>query len=272
MSGMIRTLLAAGGLLTLLAIVWILWSRSQSELHHSLGPSEGWTTERSAVPDDPGGSLRSPRQVRILLESSAGTKSREPQVLARLADLGPLSESEARWVRDRLREIETEKLDQLSSRRDQTQTSVAMLEEADLVLAMQTARAAAEALSLGSYTATAPDAPAPSLALPASEVVRIGALKDGKPCTITIIMAWKSFAQLAQAREFRDSMQRFDDTEKARAFNALPDAERAEISRRLHAILSADRPSDDDRAYLLRTIGFNTKLPRGSTIAIVPDR
>jgi hypothetical protein len=87
----------------------------------------------------------------------------------------------------------------------------------------------------------------------------------------TIIMPWKAHPDLAAAREFDTAMQKFDDTEKARAFNAMEDAQRDLLAARIRGILSSASPSQDDMNFVHRTLGFYTKLQTGSNIAIVPE-
>lgn len=146
-----------------------------------------------------------------------------------------------------------------------------MLEEAELVLAMETAKTAIAALKAGSYTVTEDGAASPSLVLPACEVVKMGAFRGGRTCMATIIMPWKNHRDLAKAREFRTAMRKFDDTEKARSFNALDDVQRDLLAARIRDILSSANPSQEDMHFVRRTLGFYTQLQEGGNIAIVPD-
>lgn len=182
-----------------------------------------------------------------------------------------MSPEEARYVEDRLAEIVAEKAGLLKGLPAQALTSRLMLEESDLVLAMETAKSAIAALKAGSYTVTEDGAASPSLTLPACEVVMMGAFRGGRTCVATIIMPWKAHRDLAAAREFRTAMQKFDDTEKARAFNALDDGQRDLLAACIRGILSSANPSQEDMHFVDRTLDFYTKLQAGSSIAIVPD-
>jgi hypothetical protein len=195
----------------------------------------------------------------------------DSRVIVELTDIGPLSSADAKWVIDRLGEIEAEKLGLLRSRSAQAGDSGHLLEEAQLLLDVQTAKSAAAAMQQGTYTVTEPDAAAPSLFMPECEVCRMGALKDGKPSNVTILMPWKSHPELAKTREYRDAMRRFDDSEKARAFNALGDAEREVLAKRLRDIMQADSATQEEREFVVKTLGFRTQLVGGGNIAIVPE-
>ena len=87
----------------------------------------------------------------------------------------------------------------------------------------------------------------------------------------TTIMPWKAHRDLAAAREFRTAMRKFDDTEKARAFNTLDDGQRDLIAARIRGILASAHPSQEDMQFVEEKLGFYTKLQAGSNIAIVPD-
>lgn len=218
------------------------------------------------------------RSVRILYQNGDGS-ARQPgsdpgvasEVLANITDIGPFSPEEARYLGDRLAEIAAEKEALLKGLPAQALTSRRMLEEAELVLAVETAKSAIAALKAGSYTVTENGAKSPSLALPACEGVKIGAFRGGRPCMATIIMPWKAHPDLAAARDFHTAMRKFDDTEKARAFNAMEDAQRDLLAARIRGILSSASPSQDDMMFVDRTLGFYTKLQTGSNIAIVPE-
>lgn len=233
----------------------------------------------SATEPSPRPSVATPsRSVRILYQNGDGS-ARPPgsdpgvasEVLANITDIGPFSPEEARYVEDRLAEIVAEKAGLLKGLPAQALTSRLMLEESDLVLAMETAKSAIAALKAGSYTVTEDGAASPSLALPACEVVMMGAFRGGRTCVATIIMPWKAHRDLAAAREFSTAMQKFDDSEKARAFNTLDDGQRDLIATRIRGILASAHPSQEDMQFVRGTLGFYTKLQAGSNIAIVPD-
>jgi hypothetical protein len=104
-----------------------------------------------------------------------------------ITDIGPFSPEEARYVEDRLADIVAEKAGPLKGLPAQALTSRLMLEESDLVLAMETAKSAITALKAGSYTVTEDGTASPSLALSVCEVVKIGAFRGGRTCMATII-------------------------------------------------------------------------------------
>jgi hypothetical protein len=59
---------------------------------------------------------------------------------------------------------------------------------------------------------------------------------DGIPATVTIILPWAEYERSAQARRHYDGLLAWDDSERARTFKALPDAERHELVRRIMRI------------------------------------
>jgi hypothetical protein len=138
--------------------------------------------------------------------------------------------------------------------------SAALLEEARSLLSAARFEASIAALRAGSYITTASGAETPSLALPGLEVAQVPSHVNGQRVTVTILMAEKEHPQLAAARRYYEGLQDFDDSERARRFNSLPDDHRLALVRRITSILNNPNASSDDRRWVYDQIGYTNRL------------
>jgi hypothetical protein len=161
---------------------------------------------------------------------------------------------------------------QISVSKASAQDSVALLHEAELILEAATARAAMRALDLGSYVTTRPGDKSPPLNLPESEVIEAGSMRRGQPVAVTLVMPWRDHSELAQARQYYDAIREFDNSERARRFNALPDAERLPLAKQIAQILHKSDVTQDEWAFVQKWIGFDTRLSEFQGLVLMPAR
>jgi hypothetical protein len=162
---------------------------------------------------------------------------------------------------------------ELRTRSADPSDSGALLREASVMLQAATCHDALAALANGSYVVSYQGDEAPPLSMPESEVIAIiGHAKDGLPATVTIIIPWAVHERTAQARHYYDGVMAWDNSERARKFNALPDAERHELARRISRIENNPNASEFDKQWVRDMIGFATELNPQSAIVILPER
>ncbi|MFN8825587.1 MAG: hypothetical protein ACK501_11510 [Planctomycetota bacterium] len=212
--------------------------------------------------------------VRILARHGAdGSELPRETVLSSVVHRGALSGPDLESLQDKLKVMRDMADQSLRDSRADASDSSAILAEAKSMLRSATRQDALHALDQGTYIVSFAGDATPPLTLPESEVIRVlGHGKDGVPATITIIIPWASHPRTAEARSYFDSVLSWDDSEKARKFNELPDVQRHELAQRIARIMENPQSTDEERRFVRETIGFATNLQRASAIVIVPDR
>lgn len=255
----------------LTAGAWILfWPRSdavappQERVELRPAPAEGG--------DDGDASKAGP--VRILVKA-VGTNPGDANpgaVLAEIEHQGPLQGRDRESLLAALRQRLDNRQRQIENSNTNAQDSAALLHEAELILEAATTKAAIRALETGSYVTTLPGAKSPPLTLPESEVIGVGAMLEGKPVHVTLVMPWRDHSEMAQARQYYDAVLAFDNSERARRFNALPDAERLPLAARILRILRNPEASQAELHFVRNLIGFGSRLSEPQGLVIVPAR
>ena len=212
--------------------------------------------------------------VRIMaLHHADGSDLPRETVLSSVVHRGALSGPDLESLQDKLKVMRDDAVQSLRDSRADASDSSAILAEAKSMLRSATRQDALHALDQGTYIVSFAGDATPPLTLPESEVIRVlGHGKDGVPATITIIIPWASHPRTAEARSYFESVLSWDDSEKARKFNELPDVQRHELAERITRIMENPQSTDEERRFVRNTIGFATNLQRASAIVIVPDR
>lgn len=241
----------------------------------------------SWIRSDPNGSetpvvsLAAPEDGRRLADSDAGTirfvrvpvevpEGRAPSLdeattILEMQHLGPLQGADLqmfvnlceRYLESERQEFEQRTIDPTDSRE--------LLKEARMLYGVTLAEEALEAIARGSYVVT-PVGEARSLTVPGAEVLGAGAMVNGEPANVAIIMSHEAFPRVREAREYVNAAKAFDDSEKARRFNSLPDAERAALAARIRGIWKRSSRSDADQRFLRETMGYTNRLPPGGDL------
>ena len=216
----------------------------------------------------------SPSPIRVVVETAspdgdAQTSEGEPRAVERevaeLTNLGPIEGNEFRGLHETtlafLEGLERE----LAELPVNTGTAPEIAREAELLLRAETARTAEAALLAGSYV-TSPSGVSTPLTLPGCEVLKVGWTRGGQRVSVTIIMPHDRYPDVKIAREYFEEMSRFESSERARAFNALPEAERVRLAGRIRGLRSANRPlTQSDIRFIDDTIGSGNYFDPGGT-------
>jgi hypothetical protein len=208
--------------------------------------------------------------VRILAKQQGGTEDSEGAVLAEVQHLGPLAPTERDQLVQNLQMSKRRREEKLAGSQVSATDSAALLAEALQLLEASRDGAAIEAINNGSYVVTQAGQAAPSLVMPECEVMCMGTNAQGQSAAITVLMPWSEHTDLARAREYYNGIRAFDDSERARRFNALPDSERFRLASEVTRICRSANSTDEERSFVRETIGFSTHLHEQSAIVIVP--
>jgi len=253
-----RVLLAVGVLVGTIAV--LAWAKAAPDI----SPTEprmlaiASVEQADRLVDSKAGVVRI---VRKKVDAIAGV-SPKPEDTVAVVDvnhLGPLSSTEEADLRNSCMRFLDLRRREFSERRTDSSDSAALLKEATMLYELTLAEASISAIERGSCLVVDPKDPI-QLTLPRAEVLTTGAMKGGSPVNVSIVMPYDAFPRLKDAREFLDTAQEFDDSETARKFNGLPDAERMAIVARVKSIRLKESPSREDLAFLRETLGFNTSL------------
>ncbi len=192
-------------------------------------------------------------------ESDESTDVRSAPVLVDVAHLGPLAESEVAALMsscERYRELRRR---QFAERDVEATDSGDLLREAEMHYESALADCAIEAVANGSYVVLAQSEPAP-LTLPGAEVLTTGTMRNGEAVNVCIVVTHDAYPRVREAKNYVGDMLYFDDSEKARRFNALPDDDRSALAARVRELRSKRNKTKVDREFLRATIGLRTRL------------
>ena len=211
-----------------------------------------------------------PGVVRIVRMLAAVEPGEEPDPTAAPAivevnHLGPLTTDEARALQSSCERYLDMCRRKFEDRNTNATDSGELLAESMMLYDMTLAETAIEAVERGSYFVLSQSEPM-QLTLPRAEVLSTGTRKDGQPVNISIVMPLDAYPRLREVRDYLNVSQMFDDSEKARKFNSLPDIEREALAARIREIRMKEAPTREERAFLEETLGFNTKMREGSNI------
>jgi hypothetical protein len=212
------------------------------------------------------------KPLRELAATEQGDRASSGTVLCEVENLGPLERKDLSRLHEALVQRLQDREQKLAHSEASAQDSAALLAEAELLLDAATAKAAMRALDAGSYVTTRQGAETPPLTLPEAEVLLTGAMRDGSGVNVTIVMPWRDHTELAQARQYYDAVLSFDDSEKARKFNALPDAERLPLARQIDTILRKPDPKQDELRFVRQWIGFDTHFSPAQGLVFLAPR
>ena len=95
---------------------------------------------------------------------------------------------------------------------------------------------------------------------------------SGDVVNLTYVFPLADDPELRSAREYYRAMAAFDESEKARRFNSLPDAERLQLAARLARILRDPHPSQADNRFLFETLGRHNTLDERTGIVTLRSR
>jgi hypothetical protein len=216
-----------------------------------------------------------PQVVRIVTRghASAGSEESREKVLASVVHRGELRGSDYESMRGKLMDIRDRAERELRMRTADPADSAALLQEAEVMMRAAKCHDALDALANGSYVVSYKGDETPPLTMPESEVIRIiGHSKDGILATVTIIIPWARHDRTAQSRHYYDGVLAWDNSERARKFNSLPDAERLDLARRISRIRNNPNATEFEKQWVRDTIGFATELNPQSAIVILPER
>lgn len=190
-----------------------------------------------------------------------------PVVVGEYTHLGPLDESVRNGMIANCRQqIDNYKM-QLG--RPRGSGSADLLCEADLLLSIARTEKEEKALLDGRYITTAPGAPAPPLGIAGAEVVSTGGMVNGKYVNLTFVFPFADDTHLRDAHAYRQAIQAFDDSERARAFNALPDSERLRLADEIASLWRKQGITPQEVAYIHELIGRDVVLhPASGTVSI----
>ncbi len=249
-------------LLAVAVLAWLLVPRTTPDV----GPHQ----PRSDRPEPGGGSAAgAPGIVRIVVapppgEPSKQGRDRPPTVLEEVEHLGPLTGGDLEDALEMLALRRRNYEKKLADRHTDSQDSASLKEEAELLWEVTLAKEAGAAMRAGSYVVTRPGQPSPSLALPGAEVMRTGGTRNGENVNVTIIVSLHGHPEMAQARQYFDAIMQFDDSERVRKFNSLPDEERSRLAAQLGALLRKPHRTQDELKFIHKWIGVHTKLLESS--------
>jgi len=254
-----------------IAALWFEPRRAETELSFEPPLAGEPRSELSGrIADDPGVIRILARSLDPLTEESSDKAGVVDQLLAEVRHLGPLDEAELESLVESFENMAEAKSSQLmdGSKWKGALDAEQLAEEAGLLREVEHAKAAALALRNGSYVTTAADGESPPLHMRGADVGTTTTAINGVPATLSIIMPYRDHPDLKAAVEYRREMMRFRDSERARLFNALPDAERQELAQRIRAIQAQNHQSQEDINFLERTIGRESRLSDHNNIVI----
>ncbi|MCK5940791.1 MAG: hypothetical protein KAI24_02380, partial [Planctomycetes bacterium] len=211
---------------------------------------------RSEPPPATRGSAAVPEAgiVRILVrEQVAAAADGEGRLVAELQHVGPLSNERIDAFVGSFHKEQQRYEFLLANREVDAADAAALLKEADLLLMAARFAASEQALLQGDYVVTDASTPVP-MQLPGAEVVQIATSREGADVTLSIVMPLQRYPRLADALSYRKAIHEFQDSERARRFNALPDAERSALARRIAAIQANPEATDEQRQFVYETI------------------
>jgi len=247
---------------------WGIWSllpdAGDRSTEASAKPAPESTTPADPSETPPSGGPQPPTMVRIVQRQDASSENAdEDRLIGEYAHAGDLSAAETDSYTQSLLELNRRLVEELSNHDGDRNDSATMLSDAKSAWNIELNRAAISALTEKSYVVTPDGGTPPPLNAPGAEVMQLG--------PVTLFMSLSRYPALANAREHRNQMSRFHQSELARKFNALPDAERAVLADRARAILAKPpgERTQDDYDYLKQTIGLRARLSGQQDLVIV---
>ncbi|HEB51706.1 MAG TPA: hypothetical protein ENI87_00475, partial [bacterium] len=189
-----------------------------------------------------------PGVVRILarpVEAAAAEQEHDPEAESAPADavigeyehLGPLSPEAVASYRESLAMQRDKILAHLGRTEVDASDSAALLREAGQLLSAYRMGASVEALAAGSYVVTESDGERPQPIVGSVDVAWIPLTYEGRSATLSIILPLSRHPRLADARSYYLAMREFDNSERARRFNELPDEQRLPLAEKILSIL-----------------------------------
>jgi len=187
--------------------------------------------------------------------------------------LGALAGTDLTSLEGSLRNYRLTREKKLNAFQPKASSSKELLEQAQLMFAAELAKSADAAVKAGSYVVTPSNVSLP-LAIPGGELLQTSAVRDEAAVKVTIIMPHANFPALRNAREYLDDMRFFDDSEKARSFNALDRAARDALVAEVDAFRKGGRtPNQDELRRVRQVLGLRYDLDRQNVILhAVPAR
>lgn len=256
-----------------IAMASLLLAGTVAGLAFAWSSMAGATVEQQGVdrpaPDASGFDAARAGVVRIIARQETESPDAECRLLAEVQHAGPLLPGERDQLLQTLDGVKRRREEKLAGFHASAADSAALLAEAMLLLEVSRDGAAIEAIAMGSYVVTLTGQEAPPLVMPGCEVMCMGIMTRGQSAAITVMMPFVDHSDLARAREYYDAVRVFDDSERARRFNALPDVERFHLAREISRIRKSVDSTDEERRFVRETIGFGTELLEQSAIVIV---
>lgn len=257
-----------------LAALIVLWLSSQGGVDPQLGngaSGRGDSHQARADLDRPVGLPEGPVEIVSRTRAVPGVpvEVAQDRLVARVHNAGPLSAEERRDVHVKLDQLIGMAESELANRPVHSLDSAAMVKEASTVLSLGSLRSAKQALEAGSYLVTLAGEESPPLTMPESEVILLTHGFRGKPANLTIMMPWAHYKEAADARSYYDSVVRWDDSEKARRFNSLPDEQRVALAAELDAIRKKAQRTPEDQQRLVEWLGWDGELILGSASVVL---
>ena len=201
--------------------------------------------------------------VRILVSEevteSVGAAAGDTRVVAEVHHVGPLPADRIDAYGASFRKEQRRYEHLLANRNVDATDADALMKEADLLLMSVRFEASEQALLRGDYIVTEAKTSVP-MRMPGAEVVQIATEREGQDVTLSIVMPLHRYPRLADTLSYRKAIHEFQDSERARRFNGLPDAQRTTLAKRITAIQANPDASDDDRRFVYETIGWNRLL------------
>lgn len=249
--------------------LWWSWSADPSPVaiappRTPLGPASG--SERSQDLAQVPGLVRI--QVQSAQKNQQSVVAGGRKTVVEVQNLGPLAPEALRSFCASFEKQAEACRRRLESNPARTDDSAALLQEAELLLDMERFLASADALRNGRYLTSRIEDVAPALTMPGIEVAQISTWSEGKAVLLTVLMPWREYANLERARDYHSALLSFDDSERARRFNELPDGERLELCRQILAIQRNPAATDAERQFVRDTIGFTGQLMEAAGIVI----